>query len=157
MPNVFTITNGSAFGNVAGSEGLLPENTPYVVLGGGIGGVRAAVSRLIPGTSIFASWASSAPVQAQIDFPQYFEAIDNAIPGKNCSDDLQAIRAFADQILNGTSQDFTPELFKEAIIEASIGEFNASINSTVTQDDVVQTSTLDLMRTFINSLSFFQV
>jgi hypothetical protein len=64
FPLQFNLSNSSsAFGNVAGSNGLLPDSTPYVVVGGGIGGVRAAMSRLLPSHNIFASWASSAPVQ----------------------------------------------------------------------------------------------
>jgi hypothetical protein len=58
FPQVFSIANSSAFGNVAGGNGLKPENTPYIILGGGIAGVRAAIARLGGESRIFASWAS---------------------------------------------------------------------------------------------------
>lgn len=158
LPTVFNLSVGHAVGNVAGQDGLLPANTPYVVLGGGIGGVRAAVSRLIPSSNIFASWASSAPVQAQVQFPQYFEAIEAAIPHRNCSTDIVGVRTYVDSVLNGTvTANFSSDDMKALVFDAAQGEFNASDTSNLSDEDAFSSSVLDIGRDFVYGLSFFQV
>jgi hypothetical protein len=79
FPLSFAISNNaSAFGNVAGVQGLRPSSTPYVMLGAGIGGTRSAAARTVAGSNVFASWSSSAVVQAQSTYPQYFAEIEQA-------------------------------------------------------------------------------
>lgn len=53
----------------------------------------------------FAAWASSAPVQAQVDMSVYFRPIEQAMPS-NCSADVHAALALVDHILtNGSERD----------------------------------------------------
>jgi hypothetical protein len=158
FPQILNITHG----NVAGAQGLRPQNTPYIVLGGGIGGVRAAAVRLLDKSNIFASWASSAPVQAQVEFSQYFEAIDRAIPMPGCRTDMYTARLITDEVVNGTTTlgDFDAPTMK-ALIEAAIrGEVNGSAlddGISVATETVLDTPFLQIMRDFSEIFNGFQV
>ena len=55
---------------------LHPSRTPWVFIGGSYPGVRAAMIRKRNPETWFAGWASSAPVQAQIDMSVYFRPIE---------------------------------------------------------------------------------
>jgi serine carboxypeptidase S28 len=72
---------------------LTPAGAPWVFVGGSYPGIRAALMRHeYPGT-IFASWASSAPVEASIDMSFYFEPVWqglNSYGWGNCTQDIQA-------------------------------------------------------------------
>jgi hypothetical protein len=77
-----------------------PAGSPWVFVGGSYPGMRAAFMRNnYPGT-IFASWASSAPVEANIDMSFYFEPVwqgMNSYGWGNCTQDIQAaVRAMDD-------------------------------------------------------------
>jgi hypothetical protein len=162
FPQVFEMTNSSAAGNVAGEKGLKPQNTPYVILGGGIGGVRAAAARLIKNSAIFASWASSAPIQAQVEYPQFFENIDKALPSDACREDIRDVRFFIDGNLNGTFQDpdFNPLTIKDFIEEAMNGVFNSSSSEADRTSAAVKSlgvSNLATMRDFSEVFNGFQV
>jgi hypothetical protein len=137
--NLFPQLLNVIHGNVAGALALRPQNTPYVVLGGGIGGVRAAAVRLLEKSNIFASWASSAPVQAQVEFPQYFEAIDRAIPIPGCRKDIRTAREVVDGVVNGTIKvsNLDASKMKARIEKAIRGEFNVSIAADDTTIDTV--------------------
>ncbi|KAG8893624.1 hypothetical protein FRB99_001833 [Tulasnella sp. 403] len=82
-----------------------PEQVPWVSLGCSYPGLLAALTQeKYPG--IFAAaWATSAPVQAQGDFWQYYEPIEEGMP-KNCSSDAALVVKAVDQLLlNGTAED----------------------------------------------------
>jgi hypothetical protein len=81
---------------------LRPHNTPWIVIGASYPGVRAALLRVRNPEVVFASWASSAPVQNQIDMASYYEAIERAIPG-NCSSDWVAVTKYVDDVLTGSN------------------------------------------------------
>jgi Serine carboxypeptidase S28 len=77
-----------------------PAGSPWVFVGGSYPGMRAAFMRNeYPGT-IFASWASSAPVEASIDMSFYFEPVwqgMNRYGWGNCTQDIRAaVRAMDD-------------------------------------------------------------
>ena len=55
---------------------LHPSQTPWIFIGGSYPGVRAAMSRIRNPEIWFAGWASSAPVQAQVDMSVYFRPIE---------------------------------------------------------------------------------
>lgn len=81
---------------------LTPAAVPWVFVGGSYPGMRAAFMRQkYPGT-VFASWASSAPVQASIDMSFYFEPVwqgMNAYGYGNCTQDVGAAVRKIDEIL----------------------------------------------------------
>lgn len=58
------------------SKDFRPNNTPWVFIGGSYPGVRSAYMRLRNPEVIYASLASSAPVQMQEDFWEYYVAIE---------------------------------------------------------------------------------
>jgi hypothetical protein len=81
---------------------LTPAGAPWVFVGGSYPGMRAAFMRQhFPGT-IFASWSSSAPVQASVDMSFYFEPIWqglNANGWGNCTADVRAAVTAMDNIM----------------------------------------------------------
>ncbi|OQD67885.1 hypothetical protein PENPOL_c003G04071 [Penicillium polonicum] len=84
---------------------LSPHNTPWVFIGGSYPGIRAALARKRNPETWFASWASSAPVQAQVDMSVYYSTMQHVIP-RNCSMDLHAAVTHADTILDsGTHEE----------------------------------------------------
>jgi hypothetical protein len=58
------------------NQDFRPNNVPWVFVGGSYPGVRAAYMRLRNPEVIYASLASSAPVQLQEDFWQYYVAAE---------------------------------------------------------------------------------
>jgi hypothetical protein len=72
---------------------LTPGSTPWIFVGGSYPGMRAAFVRHVYPETIYASYASSAPVQASIDMSFYFDPIWqglNAYGYSNCSADIHA-------------------------------------------------------------------
>lgn len=112
---------------------LQPKETPWIFIGGSYPGMRAAMLRVRNPDVIFASWASSAPVQAQVEMPSYFEAIQRGMT-KNCSADFAAVTKAVDDALSDSNQtrvaEFKYSLVK-AVLESSSGETNASAQLTV--------------------------
>ncbi|CZR68601.1 uncharacterized protein PAC_18500 [Phialocephala subalpina] len=90
-----------------GHEGrkISSNSTPWIVIGGSYAGVRAAMLRLRNPEVFFASWSSSAPVQTQVENPEYYNTIVQNMP-KNCSADVHAAITYADEILlHGTNEE----------------------------------------------------
>ncbi|KAG8987344.1 hypothetical protein FRB90_003394 [Tulasnella sp. 427] len=75
-----------------------PDKVPWVNLGCSYPGVLSAYTQKKYPNKFAAAWASSAPVQAQGDFWQYFEPIEEGMP-KNCSKDVAAAIKEIDQTL----------------------------------------------------------
>lgn len=72
---------------------LTPGSTPWVFVGGSYPGMRAAFVRHVYPETIYASYASSAPVQASIDMSFYFDPIWQGLISygyTNCTADLNA-------------------------------------------------------------------
>ncbi|KAL3474243.1 serine carboxypeptidase S28-domain-containing protein [Aspergillus californicus] len=81
---------------------LSPKSTPWVMAGGSYPGIRAALARNEYPDTIFASWASSAPVQSQIDMSSYYDAIYRAMVAmgySNCARDIHAALEYIDKQL----------------------------------------------------------
>ena len=79
---------------------LTPDKTPWVFVGGSYPAMRAAFMRDQYPDTIFASYASSAPTQAQIDMSVYFEPVWrglNAYGFGNCTKDIRAAVNYIDQ------------------------------------------------------------
>ncbi|KIO28597.1 hypothetical protein M407DRAFT_22181 [Tulasnella calospora MUT 4182] len=78
-----------------------PDMAPWINMGCSYSGILSAYTQKKYPNKFAAAWASSAPVQAQGDFWQYFEPIEEGMP-KNCSKDLAAvIRAVDHTLLHG--------------------------------------------------------
>jgi Serine carboxypeptidase S28 len=96
---------------------LTPSQTPWIWIGGSYSGARGAMIRVRNPDVFYATWASSAPVQAQIDMSVYYNPIQQSMP-TNCSADSHAAVAYADNILlNGTPAEAAA--VKQAILVAS--------------------------------------
>jgi len=82
-----------------------PSSTPWVFIGGSYPGVRAAFIRIRNPETIYASWSSSGPVEAQLDMSSYWQAAERALP-RNCSNDWIAVTKYFDEVLtNGSDQE----------------------------------------------------
>ncbi|KAH8118760.1 serine carboxypeptidase S28-domain-containing protein [Phellopilus nigrolimitatus] len=69
---------------------LGPDKAPWVLTGGSYGGALTAWTMVNKPGLFYAGYASSAVVQASIDFWQYFDVIRQFMP-QNCSADVQAV------------------------------------------------------------------
>ena len=82
---------------------LTPSSTPWIFIGGSYPGMRAAFMRNIYPSTIYASYASSAPVEARIDMSVYFEQVYrgmNAYGFGNCTQDIHAAINYIDRQLS---------------------------------------------------------
>ncbi|KAF5391816.1 hypothetical protein D9757_001693 [Collybiopsis confluens] len=99
-----TLSSGSPLNSSAAvdpqSLPLHPSVTPWVWLGGSYPGIRGAFLRQRNPETIFAAWASSAPVQAQVDMEAYYAAAERSLT-RNCSADWVAITKYVDHVLQG--------------------------------------------------------
>ena len=96
----FTLPSASRI-KLQSADALKPQNTPWIVVGASYPGVRAALLRVRNPEVVFASWSSSAPIQAQINMASYYEAAERALP-RNCSSDWVAVTKYVDSILMGS-------------------------------------------------------
>jgi hypothetical protein len=82
---------------------LTPDKTPWVFVGGSYPGMRAAFMRNMYPDTIYASYASSAPVQASVDMSFYFDPVwrgMNKFGFGNCTRDIQAAVRYMDKIMD---------------------------------------------------------
>jgi hypothetical protein len=82
---------------------LTPDKTPWIFVGGSYPAMRAAFMRDKYPDTIYASYASSAPVQASVDQSFYFEPIWrglNKYGFGNCSKDIQAAVRYMDRVMD---------------------------------------------------------
>ncbi|KAF3903241.1 hypothetical protein ABW20_dc0105286 [Dactylellina cionopaga] len=77
---------------------VTPGGSPWVFIGGSYSGIRAAFIRQKYPETIFASYSSSAPVEAQIDFAGYYEQVYRVISKLNpaCAQNIRAAIAYID-------------------------------------------------------------
>ena len=113
----------------AEAEEMRADSSPWIWIGGSYSGDRAAMIRVRSPDVFFASWASSAPVQAQVDNAVYYNPIYQSMPN-NCSADVHAAVTYADDILvSGTEEEV--ELVKNAIwLANSANPWNISFADT---------------------------
>ncbi|KAI1950915.1 hypothetical protein LOZ39_002905 [Ophidiomyces ophidiicola] len=84
-------------------DDLTPKSTPWVMVGGSYPGMRAAFTRDKYPDTIFAAFASSAPVQAQIDMSVYYEQVYRGMVAYgygNCTKDIRAAYKYIDRELS---------------------------------------------------------
>jgi hypothetical protein len=101
---------------------LTPGGTPWVFIGGSYPGMRAAfLRRFYPGT-IYASYSSSAPVQAAIDMSFYFDPIWLGMRSEgwtNCTNDIQAAVLHMDNVMANATQSWA---LKEQFLGKGAGD-----------------------------------
>ncbi|KAF2469026.1 peptidase S28 [Lindgomyces ingoldianus] len=81
---------------------LTPDKTPWIFVGGSYPAMRAAFMRDKYPDTIFASYASSAPVQAQNDMSVYFEPVWRGMTEYgwgNCTKDIKAAIQYMDKVM----------------------------------------------------------
>ncbi|EIN06329.1 peptidase S28 [Punctularia strigosozonata HHB-11173 SS5] len=121
---------------VAGTS-LHPSTTPWVWLGGSYPGVRGYVHLSAPEAlanigplirrallrvrnpeTIYAVWASSAPVHAQVDMASYYKAAERSLT-RNCSADWVAVTRYVDEVLKGSNGTLKDDV-KFALMKAEL-------------------------------------
>jgi hypothetical protein len=106
---------------------LTPESTPWVMIGCSYSGVRAALSRQVYPETFYAAYASSAPVEARVNFSSYFDQVFRGMVNYgygNCSRDLHEIINYIDFQLS--SGDDTATAIKELFLGSGLGPQNSS-------------------------------
>ena len=101
---------------------LTPESTPWVMIGCSYSGVRAALSRQMYPETFYASYASSAPVEARINFSSYFDLVYRGMVNYgygNCSRDLHKIMNYIDLQLSSRNDNATA--IKELFLGPGLG------------------------------------
>lgn len=85
---------------------LTPKDTPWISVGGSYPGIMAALMRQLYPQTIFAAYASSAPVQASIGMPGYYEQVWQGMNASNpaCAADISAAIKEIDQRLQDPKQ-----------------------------------------------------
>lgn len=109
------------------TAGLDPYSTPWIFVGGSYPGARAAWLRLKHPEIIYASWASSAPLQYQFDGSLYYNPVQRSMP-RNCTNDIKAAIKYVDDVFGSGS----PDAIAQVQTGAYLGENN---NASVTASD----------------------
>ena len=139
------------------ADDLQPQNTPWIVVGASYPGVRAALLRVRNPEVVFASWSSSAPVQAQINMASYYEAAERALP-RNCSSDWVAVTKYVDGVLMGTN--ITEQIIvKRALYVARMSgpNGNTTLVKPLTDAQVSSIPSEDIVAVLMDPLINFQV
>ncbi|EKM50837.1 uncharacterized protein PHACADRAFT_130303 [Phanerochaete carnosa HHB-10118-sp] len=134
------------------SAALHPSLTPWVWIGGSYPGVRGALLRVRNPATFFAVWASSAPVQAQVDMASYYKAAERSLT-RNCSADWVAVTKYVDATLaNGT--DAEQILLKQRLLGARAS--SPTKNVTVSLATAANTSDVSAAGVLMDPLDFYQ-
>ncbi|KAI9754082.1 MAG: hypothetical protein M4579_004865 [Chaenotheca gracillima] len=83
-----------------------PKTTPWIFIGGSYPGMRAAFMRKFYPDTIYASYASSPPVEARVDMSVYFEPLYRALNAYgfgNCTKDITPALKYIDEKLGSSS------------------------------------------------------
>jgi hypothetical protein len=112
---------------------LTPNATPWVMVGGSYAGMRSAFTRDQYPDTIYAAFASSAPVEARIDMSIYFDQVYDGLVANgylNCTRDIKAALEYIDQHLsNSTSAaNIKQKFFGEGAEANSNGDFTAALS-----------------------------
>ncbi|KAJ2979008.1 hypothetical protein NQ176_g3502 [Zarea fungicola] len=100
------------------TAGLDPYSTPWIFVGASYAGSRAALMRLRHPEIIYASWASSAPVQFQSDGSPYYDPMMRSMP-VNCTNDIKAAIKHIDNALDSGSAGAVARVKLGALLSAS--------------------------------------
>lgn len=152
----FTLPSGSQI-NLQSADALQPQNTPWIVIGASYPGVRAALLRVRNPEVVFASWSSSAPIQAQIDMASYYEAAERALP-RNCSSDWVTVTKYVDDVLMG-SNTTEQTMVKRALYVARMSRpgGNTTLVQNLSDAEVLAIPSSDSASVLLDPLTDFQV
>ncbi|KAJ5275760.1 hypothetical protein N7524_001913 [Penicillium chrysogenum] len=112
---------------------LTPAGTPWVMVGGSYAGMRAAFTRQSYPDTIYAAFASSAPVEARIDMSVYFDQVYDGMVTYghlNCTRDIKAALEYIDEQLSkseSAAAAIKREFFGEGAEKNSNGDFTAAL------------------------------
>ncbi|KAF8887405.1 peptidase S28, partial [Infundibulicybe gibba] len=133
-----------------------PSITPWIFLGGSYPGIRGALLRQRNPDTIFASWASSAPVEAQVDMSSYYKAAERSLT-RNCSADWVAVTRFVDDTLKGNNNTAKTDMkFKLLKARLSGPGGNTTGADGLTPAVAEKTSNLDAATILMDPLDFYQ-
>jgi hypothetical protein len=114
-------------------EDLTPAAKPWVMIGGSYSGMRAAFTRhAYPGT-IFASYASSAPVEARVNMSMYYDQVYAGMVANgysNCTKDIKAGLEYIDEELSknaSTAAAIKKLFFGDGAEKNNNGDFTAAL------------------------------
>lgn len=97
------------------SGDLRPHSTPWIMIGGSYAGARAAFTRNEYPETIYAAYALSAPVHAQVNISAYYDQVYRGMIANgysNCVKDLQAAMEYVDdQLANNETAAAIKQLF----------------------------------------------
>lgn len=85
-----------------GGDKVTPDEAPWILVGGSYAGALTSWTMVNKPGVFFAGYASSAVVEAILDFWKYFEPIRQNMP-QNCSADVQAVIRHIDSTFTGTN------------------------------------------------------
>ncbi|KAL1743373.1 serine carboxypeptidase S28-domain-containing protein [Schizophyllum fasciatum] len=80
-----------------------PSRAPWILMGGSYAGALTSWIKVDSGDTFWAGYASSAVVEAILDFWAYATPIQENMP-RNCSADVQAVIAYVDEVFTGTNE-----------------------------------------------------
>jgi len=134
-----------------------PSATPWVWLGGSYPGVRGALLRVRNPETIFAVWASSAPVHAQVDRAAYYKAAERSLT-RNCSADWVAVTKYVDETLsNGTAHEAGAMKFRLLKARADGPGGNDTGSTGLTVQGAANVSDVEAAGVLMDPLDFYQV
>ena len=154
--NGFTLPSASRV-KLQSADALKPQNTPWIVVGASYPGVRAALLRVRNPEVVFASWSSSAPVQAQINMASYYEAAERALP-RNCSSDWVAVTKYVDDILMGSNTTEQIRVKRALYVARMSGPGgNTTLVEQLSDADILAMASDDIVGVLMDPLINFQV
>ncbi|KDQ61976.1 hypothetical protein JAAARDRAFT_190681 [Jaapia argillacea MUCL 33604] len=138
------------------SNPLHPSNTPWIWLGGSYPGIRGALLRIRNPLTIYAAWASSAPVQAQIDMSSYYKAAERSLT-RNCSADWVAVTKYIDDNLQMGSNETVTEM-KYELLKARLSGPGGNTTGAdgLTMEEARNTTDVEAASILMDPLKFYQ-
>ncbi|KAF5361184.1 hypothetical protein D9758_009040 [Tetrapyrgos nigripes] len=135
---------------------LHPSIVPWVWLGGSYPGIRGSLLRVRNPETIFAVWASSAPVQAQVDMASYYKAAERSLT-RNCSADWVAVTKHVDEILHGSNDTLRTET-KFRLLKARLSGPGGNTTGAegLTMQQANRTSNVNVASILMDPLDFYQ-
>ncbi|KLO08900.1 peptidase S28 [Schizopora paradoxa] len=133
-----------------------PSVTPWVWLGGSYPGIRGALIRIRNPEVIFATWASSAPVEAQVDMSSYYKAAERSLT-RNCSADWVAVTSHVDSLLSSSNASLvTDTKFALEFARLSKSGGNTTLADGLTPAQAAKMSNVDAASILMDPLDFYQ-
>ncbi|KAJ7089721.1 peptidase S28 [Mycena belliarum] len=148
------VANSSA--STPNALAIHPSSVPWVFLGGSYPGIRGSLLRQRNPSTIFASWASSAPVQAQVDMASYYMAAERSLT-RNCSADWVAVTKFVDDTLSGANDKLKVDV-KFDLLKARLSGPGGNTTGAdgLTRQRANATSNLNAATILMDPLKFYQ-